>query len=235
MLDARNRGVARGATRSSSPPPAPWPTHTGGGAGPAPSPAAGAATAAPQPLAAAVAPAALQPLRAAVDSRALLVASVAGARPTGGDLDAGDRWRGLRHLGLHERAAGRREVVLDHAAERAIRGTRERAAWIEGVAWGGVETRGLDAGVLGLARAGKAEPLTGGRRRKWRSGSRSPAHVATEEALGAARLRTRRASAWEARADRRDYQSAIGMHGVACASGGRTWRPRGVEGSMRMP
>ena len=84
--------------------------------------------------------------------------------------------------------------------------------------------RGLDAGVLGLARAGKAEPLTGGRRRIWRSESRSPAQVAAEEALGAVRLRTRRAIALEARSATRDYQSAMGMHGAACASGGRTWR-----------
>ena len=118
MPQARGQGVTHMATRPSSRPPAPRLIKPSAGAGTRPSRAVWAAPEALQPLAAAVAPAAVEPLRAAIDCRrVIIVANVARAHPTGGNLDARDQWRGLSHLGLLGCVAVRRQVVVDNAAE----------------------------------------------------------------------------------------------------------------------
>ena len=68
--------------------------------------------------------------------------------------------RGLSHLGLLGCVAARREVLVDNAAEIAIRGVRERAARIETQEHGGVTARGLDAQVLATASADNGEAVT---------------------------------------------------------------------------
>ena len=113
-----------------------------------------------QPLAAAVAPAAVEPMRAVLDGRVLIVASVARAHATGGNIDAGDHSRALSHRGLLECVAARREVVVDNAAEMAIRGVIKRGARIETQEQGGGTARGLDAQVLATASADNGEAVT---------------------------------------------------------------------------
>ena len=160
MPQARGQGVAHMGTRPFSRPPAPRLIHPGAGAWTRPSRAVWAATVALQPLAVAVAPAAVEPMRAVLDGRVLIVASVARAHATGGNIDAGDHSPGLSHRGLLECVAARREVVVDNAAKMAIRGVIKRAARIETQDRGGVTTLALDAQVLATASADNGEAVT---------------------------------------------------------------------------